>query len=85
LEKELKAAAKPPINENELHSEYSKHLETNGFTLQAGSGLSVRLNSALSYLADVKYSYSWTNGMTGLKNRSGLQFTTGLVLRMGTW
>jgi len=71
---------------DELHSEYSKHCETNGFTLQAGSGLGVKLNSASSYRrADVKYSYSWTNEMNGLKYRSAIQLTTSLVLYMGTW
>jgi len=71
---------------NLLHSLYSKDWETNGFTIQAGSGLDVKLNSALSYrVANLEFSHSWTKELNGINYRNGLQFTTGLVLRMGTW
>ncbi len=65
---------------------YTKDWETNGFTIQAGTGLDVKLNNALSYrVANLEYSHSWTKELNGIKYQNGLQFTTGLVLRMGTW
>ena len=68
------------------HALYSKDWETNGFTIQAGGGLDVKLNSALSYrVANLEYSHSWTEKLNGIDYRNGLQFTTGLALRMGTW
>jgi hypothetical protein len=54
--------------------------------IQAGSGLDVKLNSALSYrVVNLEYSHSWTKELNGINYQTGLQFTTGLVLHMGTW
>jgi len=69
-----------------LHSEYSKHWETNGFAIQAGSGVDVKLNNALSLRAiNIAYSHSWTNNLNGVNYQNSVQVTSGLVLRMGTW
>jgi len=69
-----------------LHALYAKDWETSGFTVQAGSGLDLKLNRALSYrVANLAYSHSWTKELNGINYQSGLQFTTGLVLHMGTW
>jgi hypothetical protein len=86
LEQAIKSAAAKSDSANLLHALYSKDWETNGLTIQAGSGLDVRFNSALSYrIAKLEYSHSWTKDLNGIKYQNGLQFTTGLVLRMGTW
>jgi hypothetical protein len=86
LEKAIKASAPKFTSAYVLHSMYAKDWETNGFTIQAGSGLEVKLNSALSYrVAKLEYSHSWTKELNGINYENGLQFTTGLVLRMGTW
>jgi hypothetical protein len=67
-----------------LHSAYSKHRETSGFAIQAGSGVDVTLNSALSIRAvSLAYSHSWTNNLNGINYQTGVQVTSGLVLRMG--
>jgi hypothetical protein len=69
-----------------LHSAYSQHWETNGFTIQAGSGVDVKLNNALSIRAvDLAYSHSWNNVLNGINYQNDVQLSTGLVLRMGTW
>ncbi len=69
-----------------LRSSYSKHRETNGFAIQAGSGVDVTLNSALSIRAvSLAYSHSWTNNLNGINYQTDVQVTSGLVLRMGTW
>jgi len=86
LKKALEAAAKPSDDLNKLYAAYSKHAETNGLTIQVGSGLDVRLNSALALrVAELEYSRSWTQDLNGHAYRNGLQFTGGLILHMGTW
>jgi hypothetical protein len=86
LKREILAAAKPSDNTNQLYLKYSKRWETNAFTIQAGTGLDVKLNDALSYrVADLEYFHSWDKELNGLNYQHGLQLTTGLVLRIGTW
>jgi len=86
LKKIVKAAAKPSDDPDTLYSMYSKHWETNGLTIQAGSGLDLKLNNALSFrVADLEYSHSWNNELNGYAYRNGLQFTTGFILHMGAW
>ena len=69
-----------------LYPLYAKHWETNGFTVQAATGLDVKLNSAISFrVANLEYSHSWTKELNGISYQNGVQFTTGLVLHMGTW
>jgi hypothetical protein len=68
------------------HSAYSQHWETNGFAIQAGSGVDVKLNNALSIRAvSLAYAHSWTDSLNGINYQNGVQVSTGLVLRMGTW
>ena len=86
LEAASEAAASKSTPEYEVYPLYAKHWETNGFTVQASSGLDVKLNRALSYrVAKLEYSRSWTKDLNGSNYQNGLQFTTGLVLHMGTW
>jgi hypothetical protein len=68
------------------HSAYSPHWEANGFAIQAGSGVDVKLNNALSIRAlSLAYAHSWTKSLNGINYQNGVQVSTGLVLRMGTW
>ncbi len=68
------------------HSAYSQHWETNGLAIQAGSGLDVKLNNALSIRAvSLAYAHSWTNSLNGINYQNNVQVSTGLVLQMGTW
>jgi len=86
LWKTIKSSAAKSESAYILHPLYAKDWETNGFTIQAGSGLDLKLNSALSYrVANLEYSHSWTKELNGINYQTGLQFTTGLVLHMGTW
>ena len=86
LRNELLAAATPTTDRNELHTKYTQHYETNGFALAAGVGVDCKLNNALAIRAvSVDYTRSRTNDMNGVSYQRGLQFTSGLVLRMGTW
>lgn len=69
-----------------VHDDYTQQWETDGFTIGAGTGLDLKLNSALAIrVASLGYSYSWTGKLNGNSYQNGVQFTSGLVLRMGTW
>lgn len=84
--KEVLAAAKPTDSLNELHTKYTRHYETNGFALAAGVGVEYKLNNALAVrVASFDYTRSWTSDLNGVSYKRGMQFTSGLVLRMGTW
>ncbi len=86
LEQALKSSLPKSTPEYVLHALYTRDSETNGLAIQAGGGLDVKLNNALSYrVVNLEYSHSWTDELNGINYRNGLQFTTGLVLRMGTW
>jgi hypothetical protein len=61
------------------HSRYTAESAVNTFTMSAGAGVDLRLNSAFAVrLGSVDYMYS-------ASNRRGFQVTSGLVLRIGTW
>jgi len=68
------------------HAEYAKQTETSGLSLAAGAGLDVKLHEALALrVASVDYTHSWLNNLAGNRYRSGLNFTSGVVLRFGNW
>jgi hypothetical protein len=69
-----------------LHHLYTKDWDTAGFAVSAGTGVDYRINNALAFrVASLEYSHSWTQDLNGVNYQNGLQFSTGLVLRMGTW
>lgn len=68
------------------HDYYNVDWETAGFLMQAGAGVDYKLNSALALtVGNLEYSHSWTNDINGFNYRNAVQFTSGLVLHMGTW
>jgi hypothetical protein len=71
---------------NAQHPLYTQDWDTSGFAVSMGGGVDYKINNALAFrVASLDYSHSWTNDLNGVNYRNGLQFTTGLVLRMGTW
>ena len=61
---------------------YSKTEYSHAFVLAAGTGVDIRLNSAFAFrLASVEYARSWA----AKSYSQGLQLSTGVILRMGTW
>lgn len=65
---------------------YTRHWETTGFSLSVGGGLDVGLNRALALrVANVDYMRSWLGNLNGTNFDHALRFSTGLVLRVGTW
>jgi len=68
------------------HSDYSRQEDTTGFSLAAGAGLDVKLHAALALrVVSVDYTRTWASEVSGNRYRSDLRFTSGLVLRLGTW
>ncbi len=68
------------------HDLYSINWEENSFAIKAGAGIGYNINSALSVrVIDVNYGRNWLPPINGVDYRNSLQWTSGLVLRMGTW
>ena len=68
------------------HALYTTGAEAFGFAIKAGAGVDMKMTNALAYrVASIDYLHSWTGPINGMRLDQGLQFTTGLVLRMGTW
>lgn len=64
---------------------YTRTNIQNGMALLAGTGLDIRLNPAFALrLASVEYARSWAPVDSRSYNQ-GLQLSTGMILRMGTW
>jgi len=66
--------------------EYTRLEESHALALSAGTGLDLRLNRALALrLAGIEYKRAWTSPLNGIHYGTGFQFSTGMILRMGTW
>jgi hypothetical protein len=69
-----------------LHALYTSDEERNGLVVSAGTGVDYRLSEALAIrVASLEYSRSTLAKLGGLSYSRGFQFTTGMVLRLGTW
>jgi hypothetical protein len=64
----------------------AQHYEGTGFSISTGGGLDVKVNNALAIrVANLDYMRSWLYPVAGTDYNQGLRFTTGMVLRIGTW
>jgi len=73
---------KPPPT----HGDYTEETESNGLAIATGGGVSYQVNNALSIrVADLSYRHNWTNTLWGRDYSNSLKFTSGVVIRMGTW
>ena len=71
---------------NSDHALYTSTRDHAGFAIQAGVGVDMKLNNAFALrLVTVDYTLGWGGLTNGGQPSHGLQITTGLVLRMGTW
>jgi hypothetical protein len=65
---------------------YADYRSSHAFQLRAGTGVDLRINPALAWrVASVSYARTWTTPLTGVDYRNSIQFTSGLILRLGTW
>jgi len=68
------------------HEDYTRQTDTTGFSLAAGAGLDMNLNPALALrLGRFEYIRIWVSNPSGPGSNSNFEFSTGVVLRMGTW
>jgi hypothetical protein len=80
------AAAKDGSSAAADFAKYAQTWEANGFAVAAGTGLDLRLNPALALkIAAIEYRRAWLPPINGRDYNSGLAFTVGAQLRMGTW
>ncbi len=68
------------------HDKYTTSSEANAVSFQGGIGLDYRINSALQLrVITADYRHSSLPILDGRNYRDSLNFSTGFVLRMGTW
>jgi hypothetical protein len=86
LEAQLKAVPKTGPDDIVRYTEYTTWNDSNGFAVRAGAGVTYKINSAFALqVADFKYQHSWADPIGGLNYRNSIQFSGGLILKMGTW
>lgn len=83
----LKAEAKRKGIDPPAPEAYTTQEITHGLALLAGTGVDLRLNRALALrLGSLEYARSWAATPSGANSMSqGLQLSSGVILRMGTW
>jgi hypothetical protein len=68
------------------HEDYTQQAERSGFSLATGAGLDVKLSAAVALrVASLDYTYSAVSSLGGINYRREIHFTSGLVVRFGTW
>jgi hypothetical protein len=67
--------------------EYAVREDSNGFAVAAGTGLDFKVSRAMAVrVASLEYTKSWANRVHGTSFSSGgMQFSAGMILRIGTW
>jgi hypothetical protein len=86
LKKRVLAGLPKDAKTSKYRDLYTQHWETTGFSLSVGGGLDVGINRALAVrVANIDYTRSWLGTLNGTNFDHGLRFSTGLVLRIGTW
>jgi hypothetical protein len=69
-----------------LHQQYTTAEEADGVAITAGTGVDYNWNAAIAFrVASVEYLRSSVGTVGGLSYSRGLQVSTGMVLRLGTW
>jgi hypothetical protein len=86
-ERELIASMLPPGTKlNPYYNLFNTNYESTGVSLSMGGGFDYRLYPGLALrVANLDYVRSWLNPVNGIDFNRGVRFTTGLVLRLGTW
>lgn len=68
------------------HDDYTEAIESNGFSISTGGGVNYNFNPAVTLrVTELSYRRSWTAPLWGRDYSGGLEWSTGFVLRMGTW
>lgn len=76
----------PGTKLNPYYDLFTTNYESTGVSLSMGGGLDYRLYPGLALrVASLDYVHSWLDPVHGTDFNSGVRFTTGVVLRLGTW
>jgi hypothetical protein len=76
----------PPSLTDGENNAAQQHWESTGLSMSMGGGVDVRLNAGLAWrFANLDYVHSWVGQLNGVNFDQGFRFTTGVVLRLGTW
>lgn len=74
------------VYESPVRPDYLHYVERSGLVMQAGGGIDYRLNQAIQLrIARLEFRHSWASPLAGRDYGRSLQFTTGLLIRVGTW
>jgi hypothetical protein len=58
----------------------------NGFSVAAGTGIDIHLSRAVALrLLSLEYQRNWLPPLAGIEYTRGLRFSSGVLLKMGTW
>ncbi len=75
-----------PKNTAPPYDLYPMNWDGNSLEIKAGMGVGYNVNNALPVrIIAVNYDRNWLGRINGIDYRNSLQWTSGLVLRMGTW
>jgi hypothetical protein len=76
----------PGEKSNSAHAVYAKNFEATGFSMSVGGGVDLALNRALAVrIGNVEYVGSWLGRVNGADFDRAFRFSSGIVLRIGTW
>jgi hypothetical protein len=65
---------------------YTHEPEITGLAVSVNAGLDVKLSSVIAIrVANVGYMHSWHSRLDGINYSEAMQFTSGLIVRFGTW
>ena len=68
------------------HQLYRLRKSSHGISVSAGTGVDWNVNGAFGVrVASLAYGHSWLRPIDGAEYRTALQFSSGVVLRFGTW
>ena len=65
--------------------EFARAWDNNAFAVVAGTGVERKLNRALVLRVALGYSHTWNRNLNDINYRNSIQFSSGLVLNIGTW
>ena len=84
--KKIGSALPPGSDLNPYYDLFTKNYESTDFSLSVGGGIDFRVHPGMALrVASLDYVRSWLNDVNQTNFNRGLRFTTGVVLRLGTW
>jgi hypothetical protein len=67
-------------------SDWSVEHQEHGFAVAVGAGVDLVVNRALAWrIGNLEYTHSWLSDVDQIHASEGVRFTSGLMLRIGTW